>query len=77
MLFCVDSFKWLRYPIISKDTAHKFDPATHNHVAFLRKNRFLTFNSCALMGLGRAPPTWKRTSLPLLFGRRLRLPQAR
>ncbi|KAH9957204.1 hypothetical protein BC827DRAFT_1226793, partial [Russula dissimulans] len=52
VLFCVDSYKWLRYPIISKDTtAHKFDSTTHNHVAFLRNNRFLTSNSCSLMGL--------------------------
>jgi carnitine O-acetyltransferase len=29
-----------RYPAIPKDTAHKFDPATHNHVVFIRNNRF-------------------------------------
>ncbi|KAF8500895.1 acyltransferase ChoActase/COT/CPT [Russula emetica] len=41
---CMDSYKWLfhasRYPAIPKDTAHKFDPATHNHVVFIRNNRF-------------------------------------
>ena len=29
-----------RYPAIPKDTAHKFDPATHNHVVFIRNNQF-------------------------------------
>jgi len=29
-----------RYPTIPQDTAHKFDPATHNHVVFIRNNRF-------------------------------------
>ncbi len=29
-----------RYPSIPKDTAHKFDPTTHNHVVFIRNNRF-------------------------------------
>jgi len=29
-----------RYPATPKDTAHKFDPATHNHVVFIRNNRF-------------------------------------
>jgi hypothetical protein len=29
-----------RYPALPKDTAHKFDPATHNHVVFIRNNRF-------------------------------------
>jgi hypothetical protein len=28
-----------RYPAIPKDTAYKFDPATHNHVVFIRNNR--------------------------------------
>ncbi|KAH9042175.1 acyltransferase ChoActase/COT/CPT [Lactarius pseudohatsudake] len=41
---CMDSYKWLfhanRYPNIPSDTAHKFDPATHNHVVFVRNNRF-------------------------------------
>ncbi|KAI0279226.1 acyltransferase ChoActase COT CPT [Russula aff. rugulosa BPL654] len=41
---CMDSYKWLfhasRYPAIPKDTAHKFHPATHNHVVFIRNNRF-------------------------------------
>lgn len=29
-----------RYPTKPSDTAHKFDPATHNHVVFVRKNKF-------------------------------------
>lgn len=29
-----------RYPAIPKDTAHKFYPTTHNHVVFIRNNRF-------------------------------------
>lgn len=33
-------FHGSRYPAIPKDTAHKFDPATHNHVVFIRNNRF-------------------------------------
>ncbi|KAH8998487.1 acyltransferase ChoActase COT CPT [Lactarius akahatsu] len=41
---CMDSYKWLfhasRYPNIPSDTAYKFDPATHNHVVFVRNNRF-------------------------------------
>ncbi|KAH9002535.1 acyltransferase ChoActase/COT/CPT [Lactarius hatsudake] len=41
---CMDSYKWLfhanRYPNIPSDIAHKFDPATHNHVVFVRNNRF-------------------------------------
>ncbi|EKM51907.1 uncharacterized protein PHACADRAFT_262313 [Phanerochaete carnosa HHB-10118-sp] len=38
------SYKWLfhacRYPVKPTDTAHKFDPAKHNHVVFVRKNKF-------------------------------------
>lgn len=38
------SYKWLfhasRYPVKPADTATKFDPATHDHVVFVRKNRF-------------------------------------
>ncbi|KAH8825173.1 acyltransferase ChoActase/COT/CPT [Flagelloscypha sp. PMI_526] len=41
---CMASYKWLfhssRYPVKPSDTAHKFDPKTHNHVVFIRKNRF-------------------------------------
>ncbi|KAJ7134807.1 acyltransferase ChoActase/COT/CPT [Mycena epipterygia] len=41
---CMDSYKWLfhssRYPTKPSDTARKFDPATHNHVVFVRKNKF-------------------------------------
>ncbi|KAI0297636.1 acyltransferase ChoActase/COT/CPT [Russula brevipes] len=41
---CMDSYKWLfhssRYPAIPKDTALKFDRTTHNHVVFIRNNRF-------------------------------------
>lgn len=40
----MDSYKWLfhacRYPTKPSDTARKFDPATHNHVVFVRKNKF-------------------------------------
>ncbi|KAK7469357.1 Carnitine O-acetyltransferase mitochondrial [Stygiomarasmius scandens] len=38
------SYKWLfhssRYPTKPSDTARKFDPSTHNHVVFIRKNKF-------------------------------------
>ena len=34
------SFHACRYPAKPSDTAHKFDPAKHNHVVFIRKNRF-------------------------------------
>ncbi|KAI0320157.1 acyltransferase ChoActase/COT/CPT [Amylostereum chailletii] len=41
---CMSSYKWLfhssRYPVVPSDTAHKFDPASHNHVVFIRKNKF-------------------------------------
>ena len=33
-------FHACRYPNTPSDTAHKFDPATHNHVVFVRNNRF-------------------------------------
>ncbi|KAJ7147145.1 acyltransferase ChoActase/COT/CPT [Mycena crocata] len=43
---CMDSYKWLfhssRYPVQPSDTAYKFDPATHNHVVFVRKNKFFS-----------------------------------
>ncbi|KAJ6621836.1 acyltransferase ChoActase/COT/CPT [Mycena sp. CBHHK59/15] len=43
---CMDSYKWLfhssRYPTKPSDTARKFDPATHNHVVFVRKNKFFS-----------------------------------
>lgn len=29
-----------RYPAKPSDIAHKFDPTTHNHVVFVRKNKF-------------------------------------
>lgn len=29
-----------RYPTKLSDTARKFDPITHNHVVFVRKNKF-------------------------------------
>ena len=38
--FYSSSFHACRYPTIPEDTAHKFDPATHNHVVFIRNNRF-------------------------------------
>ena len=34
------SFHACRYPVKPSDTARKFDPATHNHVVFVRKNKF-------------------------------------
>ena len=41
---CMDSYKWLfnssRYPTKPADTARKFDPGTHDHIVFVRKNRF-------------------------------------
>lgn len=44
MPLAMDSYKWLfhacRYPVKPSDTAHKFDPARHNHVVFIRKNKF-------------------------------------
>jgi len=40
LLFPLSRFHATRYPAIPKDTAHKFDPATHNHVVFIRNNRF-------------------------------------
>ncbi|KAL1702476.1 acyltransferase ChoActase/COT/CPT [Schizophyllum commune] len=43
---CMASYKWLfhssRYPTKPSDTARKFDPAVHNHVVFVRKNKFFT-----------------------------------
>ncbi|KAJ7195467.1 acyltransferase ChoActase/COT/CPT, partial [Mycena pura] len=43
---CMASYEWLfhasRYPTKPSDTARKFDPATHNHVVFVRKNKFYT-----------------------------------
>lgn len=44
MPLAMSSYKWLfhacRYPVKPTDTAHKFDPAKHNHVVFVRKNKF-------------------------------------
>ncbi|EIN12792.1 acyltransferase ChoActase/COT/CPT [Punctularia strigosozonata HHB-11173 SS5] len=38
------SYQWLfhacRYPTKPSDTAHKFDPLTHNHIVVIRKNKF-------------------------------------
>ncbi|OSD07372.1 acyltransferase ChoActase/COT/CPT [Trametes coccinea BRFM310] len=40
----MSSYEWLfhscRYPTKPADTAKKFDPKTHNHVVFVRKNKF-------------------------------------
>lgn len=33
-------FHACRYPVKPADTAAKFDPQTHDHVVFVRKNRF-------------------------------------
>ena len=38
--FVPSRFHASRYPNIPSDTAHKFDAATHNHVVFVRNNRF-------------------------------------
>jgi hypothetical protein len=38
--FFSSRFHASRYPVIPSDTARKFDPATHNHVVFIRNNRF-------------------------------------
>ena len=38
--FVSSRFHASRYPNIPSDTAHKFDPVTHNHVVFVRNNRF-------------------------------------
>ncbi|EMD39824.1 hypothetical protein CERSUDRAFT_112084 [Gelatoporia subvermispora B] len=44
MPLAMDSYKWLfhssRYPTKPADTARKFDAAAHNHVVFVRKNKF-------------------------------------
>ncbi|KAI0702256.1 acyltransferase ChoActase COT CPT [Cytidiella melzeri] len=44
MPLSMESFKWLfhssRYPVKPSDTAHKFSAADHNHVVFIRKNKF-------------------------------------
>ena len=40
LIILLSRFHATRYPAIPKDTAHKFDPATHNHVVFIRNNRF-------------------------------------
>ncbi|PSS06556.1 hypothetical protein PHLCEN_2v3614 [Hermanssonia centrifuga] len=44
MPLSMDSYKWLfhacRYPLKPSDTARKFNPAKHNHVVFIRKNKF-------------------------------------
>ncbi|KAH8104591.1 acyltransferase ChoActase/COT/CPT [Cristinia sonorae] len=44
MPLAMSSYEWLfhssRYPTKPSDTAHKFDPLTHNHVVFIRKNKF-------------------------------------
>lgn len=39
-LFPPVSFHACRYPVKPCDTATKFDPRTHDHVVFIRKNRF-------------------------------------
>ncbi|KAB5589040.1 Carnitine O-acetyltransferase [Ceratobasidium theobromae] len=49
---CMASYKWLfnaaRFPVKPSDTATKFDPATNNHVVFVRKNRFFEFDVTGL-----------------------------
>lgn len=34
------SFHSSRYPTKPSDTAQKFDPSTHNHAVFVRKNKY-------------------------------------
>jgi len=38
--FFPDRFHASRYPTKPSDTTHKFDSSTHNHVVFIRKNKF-------------------------------------
>lgn len=33
-------FNACRFPVKPSDTARKFDPSTHNHIVFVRKNKF-------------------------------------
>ncbi|KAI0345883.1 acyltransferase ChoActase/COT/CPT [Trametopsis cervina] len=44
MPLSMESFQWLfhssRYPVKPSDTARKFSPSEHNHVVFIRKNRY-------------------------------------
>ena len=40
MLSIYYRFHSSRYPVKPSDTARKFDPVTHNHVTFVRKNKF-------------------------------------
>lgn len=43
-------FHTSRYPTIPSDIARKFDPATHNHVVFIRNNRFFEVQLARLDG---------------------------
>lgn len=43
-------FHACRYPVKPSDTAHKFDPTKHNHVVFVRKNKFFQVPLAALDG---------------------------
>ena len=38
----IHRFHACRYPTKPSDTAHKFDPKAHNHVVFIRKNKFFS-----------------------------------
>lgn len=44
MPLAMESYEWLfhssRYPVKPSDKARKYDPTTHNHVVFVRKNKF-------------------------------------
>ena len=39
-IYLRDRFHASRYPAKPADVSHKFDPKTHNHVIFIRKNKF-------------------------------------
>jgi hypothetical protein len=43
-------FHACRYPVRPVDTAAKFDPQTHDHVVFVRKNRFFEVPLASLEG---------------------------
>jgi hypothetical protein len=48
--FPLSRFHASRYPALPKDTAHKFDPATRNHVVFIHNNRFFEVQLAYLDG---------------------------
>jgi carnitine O-acetyltransferase len=42
MTIIAHRFHACRYPTKVSDSAHKFDPKAHNHVVFIRKNKFFS-----------------------------------